>query len=236
MRIAAMLILLHLLPACNTESKATPYAELTAAEEARRALDRKDFATAILLYKELVAEQPEVYENYRFLSTAYAEAGGFDILKAVAGTLGGDSSNLLQSISKFLPTEPTDEQILSMKLATEALLAMPVEQRSYEHPEVPTASSGAQQLEFYQAAYSVIYINKFTEVTEAGTLDPSKLETMTDADVDNILDNFEQIAAASGDEDGVIAKGAEAFISQLDNSPGGTRREKLLNYLSTHSI
>ncbi len=234
--LSILVLLSFAVSACNTESKARPYADLTASEKARIALDAKDFETAINLYKELIASDPLDYESYRFLSTAYAEQGGFDILKAVAGTLGGGSANLLKSIGSFLPDDPTDAQIESIRLSTEILLSLPVERRSYDHPEVPTASSGAQQLEFYQTAYSVIYINKFTQVSGDGTLDPTKLDTMTDADVDNILNNFEAIAAASGEgQSDIVAKGAEEFISQLDGTPGDTRREKLVNYLATHS-
>lgn len=228
-----LITMFWMLAACNTQSKAMPYADLTQEEEARIALDARDFPTAITLYKELVASKPTDYENYRFLSAAYAELGGFDLLKAVEGTVSDGSSNLLQSISKFVPADPSDEQIAALKSATEILLRLPVEQRSYDHPEIPTASSGAQQLEFYQAAYSVIYINKFAKVSDSGTLDPSKLETMTDADVDNILDNFEAIAAAAGG--GTIAEGAKDLIEELDSAPGETRRDKLLNYLATHS-
>lgn len=235
--IGTMVSVLWFASACNTKSKAMPYAELTEEEKARIALDAKDFPTAISLYKSLVENKPTDYENYRFLSAAYAELGGFDILKAVAGTIAnagkGGSSSLLDSISKFLPSDPTDEQIAALKSATEVLTSLPVEQRSYEHPEVPTSSSGAQQLEFYQAAYSLIYINKFTKVTDAGSLDPSKLESMTEEDVNNILDNFGAIAATAGG--GAIAEGADALIRQLESAPGETRRDKLLNYLSTHS-
>lgn len=232
-KILIVLLCLFALPACNTESKATPYADLTLAEKARIALDAKDFPQAIELYGQLIEAEPTNYEAYRFQSAAYAEQGGFDILKAVTGTLDASSSSLLDTISKFLPTDPSQEQINSIKASTEVLLRLPPEQRSHEHPEIIGSSSGAQQLEFYQTAYSVIYINKFAKVTDAGTLDPSRLETMTDEDVDNILDNFEAIATASGS--GVIAEAAEDFISQLDATPGETRRDKLLNYLATHS-
>lgn len=233
--ICLMASLALLVSACNTKSKALPYAELTEEEKARIALDAKDFPTAITLYKSLVESKPADYQNYRFLSAAYAELGGFDILKAVGGTIGsaGQSTSLLDSLSKFLPSDPTDEQIAALKSASEILNTLPVEQRSYEHPEVATASSAAQQLQFYQAAYSVIYINKFAKLTAAGTLDPSKLETMTEEDVNNILGNFEAIAATAGG--GAIAASADDLIKQLDSAPGETRRDKLLNYLSTHS-
>ncbi|RZA24837.1 MAG: hypothetical protein EOP10_08680 [Proteobacteria bacterium] len=220
------------LTACDTQSKAVPYAEYTSEEKARVALDKKDFPEAIRLYKEVIAANPLGYDSYRFLSAAYAEQGGFDILTAITGTIDKSGSSLIDTLSDFLPAEPTEAQIESLRLATETLMLLPAEYRSYDNPAIETSSSAAQQLQFYQTAYSLIYIKKFTKVTETGALDISKLEEMTDADVDTILNNFEAIAETQGG--GVVAEGVEDFISQLDAAPGGTRREKLLSYLEAH--
>ncbi len=228
-----LLLLTHVAStACDTQSKAVPYAEYTPEEKARVALDKKDFPEAIRLYKEVIAANPTGYESYRFLSAAYAEQGGFDIVTAITGTIDSNGSSLIDTLSNFLPTEPSEAQIESLRLATETLMLLPAEYRSYDNPAIETSSSAAQQLQFYQTAYSLIYIKKFTKVTETGALDISKLEEMTDADVDHILDNFEAIAETQGG--GVVAEGVEEFISQLDAAPGGTRREKLLAYLEAH--
>ncbi|MBC7658219.1 MAG: hypothetical protein H7249_00770 [Chitinophagaceae bacterium] len=232
MKILILFIHLLLIAACGTKSKAGPYAELTPKEKARIALDDKDFQGAVVLYKAVIADDPKDFESYRFLAAAYAEEGGFDILKAVSGTVGSSSSNLLTGISKFLPAEPTDAQIEALKLSTKTLLSLPEEQRSTLHPEIPSASSAAQQLQFYQAAYSLIYLNKFTKITPSGAVDPSQLATMSNADVDNILNNFTAIATAAGG--GAVAEGADAFMSQLNSMPGETRRDKLISYLAAH--
>ena len=232
MKRVLLLLVLTQIMACDTASKAEPYAELTPEESARIALDAKDFPEAIRIYKDLIAAAPEDYESYRFLATAYAEQGGFDIVEAILGTLSESSSNPLDNLSKFLPAEPTAEQIESLGLAKDTLLLLPVEHRSFGHPEIATSSSAAQQLQFYQSAYSLIYLKQFTQVTETGSLDPARLEEMTDADVDTILNNFEAIAETEGG--GAVAEGVEEFISQLDAAPGGTRREKLLAYLEAN--
>ncbi len=228
-----LLILVLWLQACSTKSRATPYADLTATEKARIALNEQDFGKAIELYKNIVADNPADYESRRFLAAAYAGLGGFDIVKAVEGTLesssDGGSTSLLDTLGEFVPKEPTDEQIAALANARDTMLSLPEEYRSTEHPEIETSSSAAQQLQFYTAAYSIIYINKFAQVTAAGSLDPDKLESMSEADVDNIVDNFESLAAASGG--GVVAEGAAAIIQQLDAAPGGTRKEKLMAYL-----
>lgn len=232
MKAIGIWMLLSLLLSCNTETKAKPYGEFTAKENARIALDAKDFPEAIRLYAEIIAGNPEDYESYRFLASAYAEQGGFDLLGAISGTLKQNSGSLLDTLSSFLPTEPTALQIASLGLAKDTLLLLPAERRSPDHPEFETASSAAQQLQFYQTAYSLVYLKQFTQVTEAGSLDPARLETMTDADVDTILDNFQAIADGQGG--GVVAEGVQDFISQLDAAPGGTRREKLLAYLESN--
>lgn len=222
------------LQGCDTKSKAEPYAEYTAQERARIALDAKNFPEAIRLYNEVITNFPEDYESYRFLATAYAEQGGFDILAAISGTLSeaATGGNLLDQLGNFLPESPSDEQVGSLGLAAETLMRLPPERRSYENPEIETSSSAAQQLQFYQAAYSLSYIKKFAQVTEAGSLDPSRLQTMTDQDVDNILNNFEAIAETAGG--GVVSESVGELISQLDAAPGGTRREKLLAYLEAN--
>jgi hypothetical protein len=226
------LVLVFPLQGCNTESKAKPYVEYTVEEKARIALDGKDYPEAIRLYKEVIAAHPEDYENYRFLSAAYAEQGGFDIVSAISGTIGSTGGNLMDTLSSFLPEDPSQAQIDSLGLATETLMLLPAEYRSYENPDIESSSSAAQQLQFYQTAYSLIYIKKFTKVTEAGAIDVAKLEEMTDADVDNILNNLDAIAETHGA--GIIAEGVDSFISQLDAAPGGTRREKLLAYLESN--
>lgn len=235
LRIVLFFVLTFILGACDTKSKAGPYAELSNAEKARQALDAQDYSRAIDLYKLVITDDPTDYESYRFLSAAYAGAGGFDIFTAIEATLEGatteSGSSPLQALGDFVPSNPTEDQIESLRLAAETIALLPPEYRSYEHPEIETSSSAAQQMEFYQTAYSLITINKFASVTDAGGIDPAKLETMTDQDVDAILGSFENIAAAGNDS--VMSSAATEILAQIDAAPGGSRRDKLIDYLNS---
>ncbi len=233
MRAIGFILFACLFFACDTQTKAGPYAELTTKEKARAALDAKDFPEAIKLYSEVIAAEPVDYESYRFLATAYAELGGFDILKAVQSSIGGGATNLMDQIGEFIPESPTAEQIEALRMATNTILLLPETHRSFENPDVETSSSAAQQLQFYQTVYNLMYLKQFAQITPDGSLDPSRLESMTDEDADTILNNLEAIAQTQGG--GVMSESVEAFISQLDAAPGESRREKLLAYLEANS-
>ncbi len=226
---AILLVLLLAAFGCDTASKAKPYASLTKDEEAREALDALDYDTAIEIYNELIEAEPEEYERYRYLAAAYAASAGFDIIEVAKGDIGGSSGSLLDALGSFLPADPTPEQLVNMALAKDTLLSIPTEYRSKDNTEVAYASGAAAQLEFYQSAYSIMYINRFAQVTPEGNLDPARLETMTDEDVSNILNNFSQVAATGGE--GVPAA-AQNVLNQIDQQEGATQKEKLINYLN----
>ncbi|MDQ3234580.1 MAG: hypothetical protein M3Q07_22480 [Pseudobdellovibrionaceae bacterium] len=226
-----LLILLWALHGCDTGSHAEPYASLTRDEEARAALDALDYETAVEIYKELIEAEPESYERYRYLSAAYAAAAGFDIIEVAKSDVSGASGSLLDALGTFLPADPSAEQLESIGLAKDILLSIPAELRSKDNTEVEYASGAATQLEFYQSAYSIMYINRFAQVTPTGTLDPERLESMTDEDVTNILANFSQVAATGGE--GVPAA-AEKVLVQIDQQEGATQKEKLINFLNAN--
>lgn len=234
MRSAFCIVLAFLPASCDTESKAGPYAELTTSERARQALDDGDYELAIEYYTTVLEEDPEDYESYRFLAAAYASAGGFDVFTAIQGTLegaaDGEGNSPLQALGDFVPADPTDEQIENLRLAVATIERLPAEYRRYEDTEIETASSAAQQLEFYQTAYSLTSINKFAKVTEEGSIDPEQLETMTAEDVDDILGSFESIAASGSDS--VMGEAAADILAQIDAAPGESRRDKLIDYLN----
>jgi hypothetical protein len=230
MRILLLLFIITWM-GCDTGSKAKPYATLTQEEKAREALDAQDYETAIELYKELIEAEPEAYERYRYLAAAYASSAGFDIIDVAKGDPGGGSGSLLDALGGFLPADPSTEQLESMALAKDTLLAIPAELRSKDNTEVAYASGAAVQLEFYQSAYTIMYINRFAQVTPEGQLDPARLESMSDDDVSNILNNFSQVAATGGE--GVPAA-AQNVLNQIDQQEGETQREKLINYLNAN--
>lgn len=230
MRILLLFMLLNLF-GCDTASKAKPYASLTKEEEAREALDALEYDTAIELYKELIEAEPEEYERYRYLAAAYAASAGFDIIEVAKGDIGGGSGSLLDALGSFLPADPTPEQLERMALAKDTLISIPADFRSKDNAEVAYASGAAAQLEFYQSAYSIMYINRFAQVTPEGNLDPARLESMTDEDVSNILNNFSQVAATGGE--GVPAA-AQNVLNQIDQQEGATQKEKLINYLNAN--
>ncbi len=127
--------------------------------------------------------------------------------------------------------DPTPEQLERMALAKDTLISIPADFRSKDNAEVAYASGAAAQLEFYQSAYSIMYINRFAQVTPEGNLDPARLESMTDEDVSNILNNFSQVAATGGE--GVPAA-AQHVLNQIDQQEGATQKEKLINYLNAN--
>jgi hypothetical protein len=223
-----LLILTMMLGGCDTQSQATFYVTLTQDEEAREALDALDYEKAIEIYEELIAAEPEVYARYRYLAAAYAASAGCDICGMAKGDVGG-SGSLLDSMDSFLPADPSTEQLERMGLAKDTLLSIPADLRSRDNTEVAYASGAAVQLEFYQSAYSIMYINRFAQVTPTGSLDPERLESMTDADVSNIIENFSQVAAQGGE--GVPAA-AQKVLTEIDQQEGATQKEKLINFLN----
>lgn len=220
---------LLLLQGCGTESQAKPYVSLSADEEARQALEAEDYASAVERYEALIRAEPTRYERYPLLASAYAGAAGFDLIKAAQGSFGGDGqTSLIDQLGSFLPQDPSLEQIEAMRLAKETILALPAEHRDKGNAAISYASGASLQLDFYQAAYAILYIKQFRAVAADGTLDTSRLESMSEADAENILENFEQIAASGGSG---VAAGANQVLAKVEAQEGTTRREKLIQYL-----
>ncbi len=215
---------------CGTQSRATSYVKLTPLEKARKALDEEDYPLAIELYSSHLADVPDDYPVFPYLAAAYAGAAGFDIVAAATANIGSEgSTSLLDRLNAFLPPDPTAEQLNSMLQAKIVILAMPEDHRDRNNDEISYASGAALQLELYQTSYAIMYLNQFTEVTVDGALDISRLQDMTPADVEVILNNLEEIAAKGGT--GVPA-GAGEIVAKVDAQPGDTRRDKLINYLT----
>jgi hypothetical protein len=194
-------------------------------EDARIALDKEDYDTAISLLAEQIAADPSNYKRYTLLSAAYAARSGFDILNVVTANFGG-SSSLLQTMTAFLPTPVTkgaayDDSLADMNSANETLLAIPEDQRLSTSSD-KYATSAVLQLTLYQAAYGVMLLNKFTYSTSG--YDPSLLSTMTAADAAAILQAFAGAAGASSSGAGGAASTA---ISSISSQSGATNQEKI---------
>ncbi len=227
--LSAFLLLSHSVSSCSSKSQATPYVELTTEEKARRSLEARDFAAAIEEYRSLLEADPENYEIFPYLATAYAGLAGFELIEAVKSTINnGGSTSLLDAMSTFLPADPSKEQIAAMAEAKATLLNMPAELRDKENSEVSYAASAGIQLEFYQTAYAIMYLNQFTQLDTTGTIDQARLESMSDEDVDVILGNLAEVAATGS---GGVPEGASNILAKVDEQEGGSRREKLIKYL-----
>src|SRR5687768_15328272 len=68
---------------CEDPKPGVPCSELTTEEQARQALNDGDYDTAVTLFTELVAEEPDDYQLRAVLGAAYAARAGFDILSVV---------------------------------------------------------------------------------------------------------------------------------------------------------
>ncbi len=234
LRTVLFILLSHTLQACGTASKATPYVSLSEEQEARKALDAKDFERAIELYKALIEAEPETYARYPFLATAYAGQAGFDIFETLVEsvvTSQGSHLSPVDVIKSALPADPNDLQLQAMASARDTILAIPADLRSKTNAEASYASSAALQLEFYQAAYPLMYMNRFVAKTSSGSLDPDRLASMTPEDAAAILDSLRSAEGLGGD----LGTAVSSVLSEIDAQPGADTKEKLIQYLSTHS-
>lgn len=223
---------------CGSENVATPYASLTKAEQARKALDEERFADAVKLYGEAIAKDPENYELYRFQAAAYAGQAGFDVFDVIANTLsgsggdsGGDSGGgAMTQLGDVVPANPTRDQLNALGAARDVLLSIPAAHRDASNTDVEGAASASFQLTLYQTAYSLMYMNLFTQVEADGQLDQERLESMTDEDVTAILHNLSSVASES--DDPAIAEEAQTVLDTIDQQEGGSQREKLIAYMN----
>jgi len=210
---------------CDSGYARSRCSKLTPDEKARMALDQGDMESAVEILAELVAEDPETYQRYPLLAAAYAGKSGLDLFNVVTANFGGDSS-LLQVMGSFIPT-PTqlgaayDQSLEDMSLSVQTLVAIPAELRSSTSSD-KYASSAVLQLTLYQAAYGVMYLNKFTY--GAAGYDPSLLSTMTAQDAAIILAALNGAATAA---DGSAATSAQSALAAIQAQPGASDVEKL---------
>lgn len=222
--------------ACSTKNAATPYSKDTPEEAARRALDNEDYAAAIEGYGKIVEDAPTRYDLYPLLAAALGGAAGLDIVNIVKAQFAGASSGqgLFAQLGSYIPAEPTEAQLQAIRDAVDVLQSMPESERDPAQSSNDYASAAAFQLTLYLAVSSTMNINRFVSYTESGSLDPAKLEMMTDADVEAILGNLEDIAAAhtGGVNNEALRAKTDITIAEINAQPGDTQKEKLISYLN----
>lgn len=227
-----LVLLLWLVVSCGTNNLASPYAEDTPDEKAKKALDEGRYDDAIATYEELISADPEGYQRYALLSAAYAGKAGIDIVNILKAQLGGASSggSVFELVGSFVPAVPSEEQLNAIQSAITTLEAMPLEHRSagtYEYSD-----GAAFQLSLFLAASSVMVLNQFALPT--GKFSPDSLADMSDAEVDAVLNNLNAIIAtqASGEDQNALQAKAQRTLDGINSQDGSTSRERLVQYLS----
>ena len=221
---------------CEEGKKQIPCSERTKEEEARKALDEGDLDTAIALLTELIAEEPDNYGRNPLLGAAYASRAGFDILN-VAKAKFSSGGSLLEQMTTFLP-DPADKgaagydlSLGDMKSSVGVLRLIPADKLSDVTAE-KYAASAVLQLTLYQAAYSIMYLNKFAISATTGQVDLGQLATMTDADALIILENLAAAGQIPGAEDPALQARVNEALADIRTQDGTTDRDRLRAFVA----
>lgn len=223
---------------CDEGQPSVPCSERTPEEDARLALDRGDFDTAISLLSQVIEEDSENYGCYSLLAAVYAAKAGVSLTQ-IASTQFAGGGNFIELMTATLP-DPSDvgddatylTMVNTMNLAVTWLKAIPAALRAETSTE-DYASSARFQLTLYQAAYSVMYLNQFTVSATTGQLDPSKLEAMTEAEAITFLQNLAEAGASQeGEGGGELAAKVNEAIAEIDAQEGSGNKEKLVEFLT----
>ena len=222
---------------CEEGKTAIHCSERTPEENVRLALERGDFDTAISLLLEMIAEDRENYRYYSLLGGVYAANAGV-FLKEIATTQFTDGGNFITLMTAVLP-DPGDvgdddvylTKVDSIKSAVTWLKAIPEALRA--ETAVENFSSSARfQLTFFQAAYSVMYLNQFA-INTKGDFDESKFATMTEAEAITFLQNFAEAGALQeGEEGGELAAKVNDALAQIESQEGSSNKEKLMEFVA----
>ena len=133
------------------------------------------------------------YELKRYLSASLASRAGFSISLLVEKQLDGiGEGDPLSFVGDSLPEDPSSDNLSDIASAIEILEQLPQSFLIPKRAQVPL------QLSFYQAAYSLMYLKRFDQRSADGSLDRERLDSMSDADAEAILDNLEALAAGEG--------------------------------------
>src|SRR5690606_35794715 len=110
------------------------------------------------------------------------------------------------------------EYLQYMSLAVNQLIAIPEDLRAPSSGE-EWAASASLQLTLYQSGYSVMHLNKFAySASSGGVVDLARLETMTDADAEAIIENLAAAAAVQqGGQGEQVAEAVARAQAQIDS-------------------
>ena len=214
-------------------------ASLTPAEQARIALDDREYATAEALYAKAIKEANADpagqnlldYNWYALQAAAIAGQANFDLQVALAqlSSLNGDQG-LLEQTALFVP---------SIKGQTEEAYQVAVGNmlRAFDTlgsvPSSEVSSSVRIQKLLYGTSFTVMQLNLLTINASSGLFDPSKAAEMTDEQAIAILHTIGRLAAdqLSDEQAGLLQVGLEGALTQIEEGSGSTTKEKLLDFL-----
>lgn len=216
---------------CEDGKKQVPCNERTKEEDARKALDAGDLDTAIELLTQLLADEPTDYSRNPLLGAAYASRAGFDILN-VAKAKFSSGGSLLEQMAAFLP-DPADRgvagyelSLADMKASVDVLRLIPNE-KLVDTTAEKYAASAVLQLTLYQAAYSVMYLNKFVISATTGQVDLTQLSSMTDADALIVINNLIAAGQIPNSDDPALQQRVNEALADIQDQDGNTDKDKL---------
>lgn len=231
---------------CSRKPRVMACSEKTSEETARRAMEDHDYDLAIevllpateALVGRADLDDAERYRLHPLFSAAYAARAGFSILTTVLNQASGSSGGgLIEQLSSLVPSptglEATQyaDLITDMRRAADVLLQIPSVLLE-ETKETSFGKSAALQLTLYQAAYSIMLMNQFILSPTTGGFDPSRLDTMTPADAEAILEALSGAGQVPGVDSPELQAQIDAALAAIDASPGASRRDKLADYLA----
>ncbi len=221
---------------CEEGKKQVPCSERTKEEEARKALDDGDLDTAIELLTELIAEEPDDFARNPLLAAAYASRAGFDILNVAKANFASGGS-LIEQMASFLP-DPSDRgaagydlSLGDMKGGVDVLRLIPSDKLADTSAE-KYAASAVLQLTLYQAAYSIMYLNKFAISAETGAVDLNQLASMSEEDALIVLENLAAAGNIPGVTDPALQTKVNEALADIQTQDGTTNRDRLQAFVA----
>lgn len=222
---------------CDKGLPGVPCSQRTSEEDARLALDGGDYDEAIRLLTALIEAEPDNYARYTLLAAAYAARAKIAILDLAMNSLTASGSNAIDQLQDYLPNPDNvgattyAAYLADVRQAVGTLKAIPEDLRSLTSSEA-YAKSAQIQLGLYSAVYSVMYLNQFIATTADGSLDPTKLASMSEEDAITVIATLAdagQLQSAAGSS--ASSASIDATLAAIDAQPGATRKEKLQNYV-----